>query len=582
MNYEFNKISTNAPRASFLRRSQDTVRSFSITEKIVFFLLVLVAAISGLSLLSQLNSRYLVVVPDYGGSITEGVVGVPRFVNPVLAISDADRDVTSLVFSGLLKATPDNQLVNDLSQSHTVSEDGRTYSFTLRENIYFHDGKPVTTDDVEYTIQRIQDPTTKSPERSVWDGVQIQKIDSKTISFTLRQPYAPFINNFTVGIIPRHIWREIPSDEFSFSEINTNAIGSGPYKISKVRLNSHGLPNSYQLEAFDRYSLGRPFIKRITLRFYQNENDLIEAFESGDINSLSGVSAESIYNANIGNAKIQSSTLPRVFGIFFNQNQAGVFLNKEVREALNIAVDKERIVEEVLHNYASVIDSPVPLKELTETETVDGEVEYDRVSEAISILVKAGWALNQQTGVMEKTSGGNTVALSFSLSTGDAVELKRAGELIKEDLEKIGASVDLKVFEIGDLNQNVIRPRKFDALLFGEVVGREFDLYPFWHSSQRNDPGLNIALYANITADKILEDLRTTQDRDERKRLALEFDKLFMSDMPAVFIYSPHFIYAVPDKLRNVSLGEILYPGERFLNVHEWYMETNNVWKIFI
>lgn len=581
MNYEFNKISSAVPSRPFLRRSQEVIRSFSATEKIIFYLLILIVTVSGLGLLSQLNSKYLVIVPDYGGSITEGVVGVPRFVNPVLAISDADRDVTSLVFSGLLKATSENELIGDLSQSHTISEDGRTYTFVLKDRIYFHDGEPVTTDDIEFTIQRIQDPTIKSPERSVWDGVQIQKIDPKTISFTLRQPYAPFINNFTVGIIPRHVWRNVPSDEFSFSQNNMNAIGSGPYKIGRVRFNSHGLPTSYNLSAFDKYSLGRPYVKKINLKFYQNESELIKAMEKSEVNSLSGVSAEGISKANIKNQTVTSSTLPRVFGVFFNQNQAGVFLNKEVREALSVAVDKERIVNEVLYGYASEIDSPVPSKSPTESQEETDE-SFDRVNEAIGILVRGGWSLNEQTGLMEKTVSGNTVSLSFSLATGDAAELKRTGEMIKEDWEKIGAIVDLKVFEIGDLNQNVIRPRKFDALLFGEVVGREFDLYPFWHSSQRNDPGLNVALYANITADKILEDLRQTQNRDERKELALKFHDLFMSDLPAVFVYSPHFIYVIPEKLRNVELGEILYPGERFLNVHEWHIETNSVWKIFI
>jgi peptide/nickel transport system substrate-binding protein len=196
-------------------------------------------------------------------------------------------------------------------------------------------------------------------------------------------------------------------------------------------------------------------------------------------------------------------------------------------------------------------------------------------------LTEAGWTLNTKTGVMEKKAGAETNVLTFSIATGDATELRRTAEFVKEDWEKIGASVELKVSEIGELNQNVIRPRKFDAILFGEVVGRELDLFPFWHSSQRNDPGLNISLYANISADKILEDLRLTQDRDERMEKVKEFEELFKRDLPANFIYSPHFIYITPRKLENVSLGELSHSGERYLNVHEWYIEKNKVWRMF-
>ena len=574
-----------------MRSFYEAHRAFCVTERMFFYLLLIVAVATGLSLLSKLNNRFLATVPDFGGTITEGIVGVPRFVNPVLALSEPDRDLVSLVFSGLIKTTPDGKTVNDLSNEYIISEDGRTYTFTLKDNVYFHDGEPITADDVEFTIERIQDPAVKSPKRPIWDSVLIKKIDSRRISFTLKQPYAPFIDNFTVGIIPRHIWKDVPADEFSFSEFNIDALGSGPYEIKKVERNSYGLPTYYALQAFNKYSLGKPFIKNITLNFYQNETDLFKAFGGDKINSMSGISPENLKGLAAPKSKIVTSTLPRIFGVFFNQNQTAVFLNKEVREALSVAVDKERIVKDVLFGYAAVIDSPVPATNRSAISPEDSEQNSDRLAEdfgtptrteqALTILSKAGWALNPKTGIMEKKKGNNTTTLSFSLATGDATELKRAAELIKNDWEKIGASVDLKIFEVGDLNQNVIRPRKFDSLFFGEIIGREFDLYPFWHSSQRNDPGLNIALYANISADKILENLRLTQNRDKRVVKAKEFETLLKTDTPAAFIYSPDFIYVIPEKLQNVRLGELSNPGERFLNVHEWYIETNKVWKFF-
>ncbi len=564
----------------FLQSFYDAHRAFSVTERIIFYALALVVCISGLTLLSNLNSKFLVTVPDYGGSITEGVVGVPRFVNPVLAISDPDKDLAMLVFSGLLKKNTSGEVIGDLSSEYTISPDGKTYTFTLKDDIYFHDGEPVTTDDVEFTVEQIQNPTIKSPKRPVWEGVLIKKIDSRRISFTLKQPYAPFIDNFTVGIIPKHLWKDVPPDEFSFSEHNIQAIGSGPYKISSVERNSYGLPTYYELRSFGDYSLGKPYIKTLILSFYQDENLLFEDFKKGDVDSMSGVSPEKLADLTNPETAVISSALPRVFGIFFNQNQATVFVNKEVREALAVAIDKEKIVAEVLHGYGNTIASPVPAYNVS-TSTTTATDALSRTDRALAILSKAGWTLNQKTGVMEKKSGGNIISLTFSISTGDAPELRRAAELVKRDWESIGASVELKVFEIGDLNQDVIRPRKFDTLFFGEIVGREFDLYPFWHSSQRNDPGLNVALYANISADKILESLRTTQNREDRMKKVKEFETIFRGDMPAAFVYSPRFVYVVPAKLQNIRLGEITNPSDRFLTVNEWNIETNKVWKFF-
>ena len=326
------------------------------------------AVVTGLTFLAHLNNKFLVEVPDRGGEMTEGVVGIPRFVNPVLAVSDADKDVVSLVFSGLLKASPDGKLVPDLAASYTISPDGRTYTFTLRDNIFFHDGEPITTEDIEFTIQKIQDSTVKSPKRPIWDGVIVQKINDKEITFSLKQAYAPFIDNFTVGIIPKHIWREVPTDQFSFSELNINAVGNGPYYIKKVGRNSYGLSNHYTLQSFEDYPLGQPFVKYINLSFYQNVEDLLSAFQNGDIDTLSGVSPADLKTLDLRNSSIITASLPRVFGVFFNQNQANVFLNKEVRTALDTAIHKDRIISEILGGYATKIDSPVPSSDLKETE----------------------------------------------------------------------------------------------------------------------------------------------------------------------------------------------------------------------
>ena len=174
------------------------------------------------------------------------------------------------------------------------------------------------------------------------------------------------------------------------------------------------------------------------------------------------------------------------------------------------------------------------------------------------------------------------ITLSFSISTGDAPELRQVAEELSAAWKKLGAEVQILVFETGDLNQNVIRPRNFDALLFGEVIGRDADLYPFWHSSQRTDPGLNIALYANNRADKLLEDARSASDRETVEEKYKAFVEEINTDVPAVFLYTPSFLYVVPKSVEAIDLGKLTISQDRFLSIRNWYIETDKVWKIFV
>jgi peptide/nickel transport system substrate-binding protein len=280
----------------------------------------------------------------------------------------------------------------------------------------------------------------------------------------------------------------------------------------------------------------------------------------------------------VGKDEILLSPLPRIFGVFLNQNVAGVFVYKEVREALDMSADKKAIIDGVLDGYGQIIDSPVPVKEISNnTNTEDINI---RVEKAKELLTKNGWKQNS-AGIFEKKDKKGTVRLSFSISTGNAPELKEAAYLLQKQWQLIGANVEVKIFEIGDLNQNIIKPRKYDALLFGEIVGRDMDIYPFWHSSGRLSPGLNIAMYANVKADKLLENIRKTSDESEKQTYIDSFNKEIKNDIPAIFTYSPYFIYVIPKKVQNVNLGLLTNPGERFVDVHKWYIETNNVWEIF-
>src|SRR3989344_2469416 len=492
-----------------------TIASFSITEKIIFYFFLCVLIVSGFLLLWKVNQSFLVEFPARGGQLKEGIIGSPRFINPILAMSDADRDMTSLIYSGLMKSNSKGDLVPDLAESYSISKDGLIYKFKLKDNAYFHNGEKVTADDVEFTINKTQDSALKSPKRANWDGVTVRKLNDREIEFALKQPYSPFLENATLGILPKKIWANFDSDQFSFSLFNIEPVGSGPYKVKSLKKDSYGIPTFYTLASFNKYVSGAPYIKKLLINFYQNEKSLMDAFNKRDIESVSAISsqnAEAIKNEN--GLRIIRAPLPRIFGIFFNQSQSPVLANKEIREALNEAIDKDRIVAEVLNGYGIKIDSPIPADLIDGEDNAenqeDGKKE-DSGSKSERVLAKlkdSGWKMNDKEKILEKKLKNETQQFRFSISTSNTPELKKVAEIAKEEWEKIGAQVEVKIFEAGDLNQNVIRPRKYDALFFGEIIGRDLDLFAFWHSSQRKDPGLNIALYANSKADKLLEDAR--------------------------------------------------------------------------
>jgi peptide/nickel transport system substrate-binding protein len=198
---------------------------------------------------------------------------------------------------------------------------------------------------------------------------------------------------------------------------------------------------------------------------------------------------------------------------------------------------------------------------------------------SLTLLRKNGWKPNAQ-GIMEKTVKKETYTLQFTISTSNAPDLVKTAELVKKQWEEIGAKVETKYYELADLNQLVIKPRKYDALLFGEIIGRDLDLFAFWHSSQRNDPGLNIALYTSSKADKMLETARTATNQEERLKQFKLFNEEVTKDVPAIFLYAPEFIYILPDTIQNFNLNAMSSPSDRFSNVHKWYTTTENVWNI--
>ena len=558
--------------------------TFSKKERTVFVVLLSTLLISTVLILENINKSLMISVPLHGGSISEGIIGTPRFINPILANSPVDLDLVSLIYSGLMRKNSDGTMFPDLAEKYEISKDGLTYTFTLKDKIYFQDGEPVTADDVIFTINEIKDPIIKSPRKVDWDGVIATKIDDKTIEFSLKKPYPSFLENLTLGIMPKYLW---DNSSVELNTANTSPIGSGPYLIKNNTKESSGVINSYKLESFKKFSLGEPYINEVNLYFYLNENDLIRALEDGVVNQISSITP---LNADIlkeRNYQMESYILPRIFGLFFNQNKNQLFTDKVITKAINQAIDKNKIVQEVLFGYGVTIDGPIPpnmiaYQKLSEAVNPSREVLLQNIQNS---LAKDGWSKGPDGFLQKITTNKNkkktTVNLEFSISTGNAEELTKTAEIIKQNLSEVGIKVDIKTFEIGNLNQSVIRPREYDSLLFGQIVNRESDLFAFWHSSQRKDPGLNVAMYTNAKVDKILEDAAVTVNEQSRINKYIQFEDEIKKDMPAVFLYSPEFIYVISKNLNGLFIDHIVSPADRFSNIYSWYIETENVWKIF-
>ncbi|MEI8270590.1 MAG: ABC transporter substrate-binding protein, partial [bacterium] len=316
------------------------------------------------------------------------------------------------------------------------------------------------------------------------------------------------------------------------------------------------------------------------------EQELISALTSGKVQQISSITPENAKILKDKNYQIKSSVLPRVFGLYFNQNQNQIFTNKNVVQAMNLAIDKDKIVREVLGGYGVAIDDPIPPNMIAYQKLgeKDNSTKDENLEKARQILAKDGWKIGVN-GYLEKTTTikkkKTTTNLEFSISTGNTTELAETALLIKEDLTLLGVKVDVKTFETGNLNQSVIRPRKYDALLFGQIINHESDLFAFWHSTQRNDPGRNVAMYTNAKVDKILEDASTMTDEISRIKKYAQFEDEIKNDMPAIFLYSPEFIYLISKDLKGISIDHITSSSDRFLNSYSWYLKTDDIWEIF-
>ncbi len=551
--------------ASLLRGILLYLRTRRPSDKFILTILGFLVILSSVLCLLILEQSILVTEPAYGGSLTEGDVGAPRFINPLLAISSTDQDLSALAYAGLMGEGPDGNLVPVLAKSYTISPDGKTYTFTLRDNLKFSDGTPVTASDVVYTVQKAQDPALKSPQYSDWNNVVVTAINSTTVQFTLPEPYAPFLQDTTLGILPAHLWQNVTDDEFPFSDLMIKPVGAGPFVATHLSQDSNGNITKYTVVANQNYALGRPYLDRINFIFYPDQPSLQTAISKGKVESGYGVLGTHMLTASYS----------RVFAVFFNAGENSTFSDEAVRQALSLAIDRNAIVHNTLGGYATALMGPVPPGSGISEIPVAASTSPELIANSTSILEGDGWTFASSTNEWVNRSG-NT--LSVTLKTSNVPELTVMAQAIQANWEALGVPTTIEYYEPGQLTQDVIQPRAYQALLFGMVVAKGDDLYDFWDSQEKTDPGLNITSYSNPAVDTLLSDLRSETDPNQRIQDLTQINQDIAADYPAAFIESPDFVYVVPNDLKGVILPQITSPSDRFATVATWYRRTESVW----
>jgi len=517
------------------------------------------------------------LIPAHGGQYTEGLVGHPQYVNPILAqTNDVDLDLSRLLFSGLFRRTKDQKLEPDLVTNYSISDDQLTYTFTLRQDAKWHDGEPLTVDDVIFTIQAIQDPNYQSPLEPSLRGATVNKVDEHTFTLVLQEPFAPFLSSLTFGILPQHIWYDVDkvsAQNITLSEYNIRPIGSGPFIFDSLVKGSAGDIKSYAVVPFAGYYGDKPYLDKMTFNFYEDLDTATVALQKKQVDGLGFITPEQKAQLQAKNNTVNyyRLQLPQYTGIFFNENHSDVLSYKAVRQALVWGVDRTAIITQALHGEGEPIFTPILPGYLgynAEVEKYGFDLEKGK-----QILEDAGWKIPEN----EQYRKNGDQILEFSIATVNQPEFLTTLNILQDAWTKMGIKVNVNLYEAADIQDQIIKPRNYEALLFGEIVGSDPDPYAFWHSSQMKHPGLALSVFYQKNIDDLLETARKTSDEEQRRLKYFNFQNILAADLPAVFLYNPYYTYAMNNAIQGVGSQYISLPADRFADVTHWYVKTSRV-----
>lgn len=567
---------------------------------------------------SYFISTHSILSPKNGGEYSEGLIGAPKFVNPIFAsTNDIDTDIASLVYSGLFKYDANKQLVPDLAAKFVVGADQKTYDIELKPGLKWSDGEPLTVNDILFTFETLQNPEVGSPLIVAFQGVRVDKIADNTVRFTLKTPYAPFLDSLTLGILPEHTWSEITPANMRLAQFNLQPVGSGPWKFDKMVKDSSGNLQSYALAPNTNYYGQKPYLKDVVFKFFDNYNDAVSALRSQTILGLSFVPhnlKDKVNGKNLNNFGLQ---LPQYTAIFFNQTTPEL-KDENLRLALAEAIDKKTVIDQALDGDGVALDSPILPGNLGYFEGVKKipfdpnaantllDKKWPRIQPEEYFKIRYAQMLKSLTPETNKTStttqpisptdeknlndtiraemtsgqsfyrqNGKDNALRLSITTADTPEYIKTAEQVAQMWRALGIQTNIVSVNSHQIVRDVLKDRGYQILIYGEMIGADPDLYSFWHSTQSDYPGLNLARFSDRDADKLLESARTTLDSASRAKLYQKFQGILADDLPAIFLYSPSYIMAVSKDIQGIQTGNLASPQDRLANLNYWYTKTS-------
>jgi peptide/nickel transport system substrate-binding protein len=515
---------------------------------LAWLVIVMIGFYGIVATMQRYDDYYLADAAASGGSYSEGMTGESAVLNPVYALSTPEQDLTTLIFSGLSRQNPNGQIEPDLAKSWEISADRKSYTFTLRDGLKWHDGQPLTTDDVAFTIGVIQDPNAKSPLASDWKGVRYEVIDGRTIKFLLPNTFSNFLANTRIGIIPKHLLDSVKRSNLRLHAFNQSPVGSGPYRFDDI--SSDG--KVVRLRAFDNYHFGKPYIESFKYHTYANSNEVMDGYARTEIQGMGKVEPQYLDKIrSIGGLKINQLTQPAYVAVFFNMSRSP-FNNPELRRLLAASTNRSQIIGETLQGTASEQLTPLSNRFAVQPDT--NGLKFDQ-NAARAALAKLG-LLNHK----------------FVLATVRGGSYEQVAKALQRQWQAVGLTIDLDLHDPDTFVQDVLRARNYDMVLYGQNVGSDGDVYSYWHSSQSLDPGLNLSEYKNNDVDRNLESARLGQEPDYKRQKYSAFVAQWVKDVPAVVLYSPLYYYAQSNVVHGFRLQQVTEPSDRFYDVQKWFI----------
>jgi len=509
-------------------------------------------------------NNYLPTKPAFGGIYTEGIQGEIKQLNPLYApINNAETSVVSLVFSGLTKRTDGRQIEPDLAESWEVSEDKKTYTFRLRQDVVWHDGAPFTAEDVVFTFNKIQDPDVESPYLASWKGVEVTATERYVVVFRLPDPYVYFLNQTNVPIIPKHILEEVPSSNLTSSEFSTAPIGTGPYVFKEFKELKKN--QEVSLESNSDYYDGVPYIKQVVIKAYKNYYEVAEAYRYRSVMAVERLAPGDIENStSLPKIFAYNLSIPEYDSLIFNL-RSGLTKDKSLREAINLIIDRQEIIDEVYDGWAAPVYSAI----------LSGFTGYDSklrtgvdIAAANKKITDAGYIKNQD-GKLTK----DNQLVTLRIVTDDSDLKKKQANLLASKISSLGFDVSVEAYPFSTFIEDYVRTRNYDLLLISQSFGADTDLYAYYHSNMKDDPGLNFSGLETREVDKYLEQARNSSDAALRESKYQAIAKIIAAEVPAINICWPSYVFGASRDIQGIESMKLIEPKDKYSHLGDWYIK---------